>query len=760
MIQKIVSLQGIGRFEAFKAVGDVNFGKYTLIFAENGVGKTTLCDIIRSLQTGDPNYILGRRTLGSSAEPEAKIMLADGSIVHFAKGRWSKAPPGGCTIFDAAYVRDNVHSGEIVDIEHKRALFSLIVGERGVALHKKLEELEQGRLALNGPLRQAKQQVDAALPSGMALNVFLDLVPDPEVDARIGEAERVLSAAREEDAIRRHRLLGVLAVPALPAGLAPALVRTLEDVSSDAQKRLDAHVAYLRSDRAQQWLSSGAALMHDDHCPFCAQSVAGISLVAAYKACFSEAYDSLAAEVASINGALDTALGARALASLEAVVERNGEAFVFWSRYFDLKPLPILDMGTVEARVETTRTAAVMLLERKKASLLTPALYDDHKLGRPGLDALAAELNVYNAAAEAVNAVIETRRSALQGISAGAAAKDLEFLRCCKARFEEPVKFACDTYAGLEAQREALTEEKEAAKAALDAHTAALIRDYEVTLNKHLRLFMVGFQIRGTKAEYPRGLPSSSYHLLINEMPVELGSGKTTIAEPSFRNTLSGGDRSALALSLFMAQLERTVSQPDIAIILDDPFQSQDAFRKTATAHQIKRAGERCGQVIVLSHDPAFIKLVWDKLPPNERKALRLMPLGRATGLAPHDVEEHLKPEQQARIDVIQRYLNEGTGTPRDVAQKLRPALEGYCKIACPGEFRDGIMMGEICKLVREGGPGHPLYSLLDELEELNDYAKHYHHASNDDHASVPIVEGELLGYSQRTLQMMRLRIP
>jgi wobble nucleotide-excising tRNase len=225
------------------------------------------------------------------------------------------------------------------------------------------------------------------------------------------------------------------------------------------------------------------------------------------------------------------------------------------------------------------------------------------------------------------------------------------------------------------------------------------------------------------------------------------------------QDTLSGGDRSALALSLFMTQLERAVSQPDIAVILDDPFQSQDTFRKHATAHQIKRAGEQCGQVIVLSHDPAFIKLVWDKLPPSERKALRLTSLGRATGLVPHDVDEHLKPEHQTRIDMIQRYVNEGASNPRDVAQKLRPTLEGYCKIVCPGEFPDTLMVGEICKRVRDAGPAHTLYDLLDELEELNDYAKNYHHATNEDHASFPIVEGELRGYGIRILEIMRVRI-
>lgn len=759
MIKKIVSLQGVGRFEGFKATGDVTFGKYTLIFAENGVGKTTLCDVIRSLQTGDPDYIMGRRTLGCAVEPEATVLLNDGSTARFSGGRWSKTPAGGCTIFDQMYVRDNVHAGEVVDIEHKRALFSLVVGERGVTLHKRVNDLERQRSDLNGPLKQAKQQVEAALPAGMSTAAFLALSPDPDIDASIAEAERVLAAANEEDSIRRHRLLGTLAVPALPADLPATLAKTLEDVSAEAQSRLDAHVVHLGSDRAQRWLSFGSSLVRDETCPFCAQSVAANDLVAAYKACFSVAYEDLAREVAGLQRAVEQALGPAADAGLETTLVQNAEALAFWSRYCDLATPPTIDLAAVRSKVSAALDAALALTERKAGNLLVPVTYDDRQLGRPGLDALAAELNAYNAAVGAANAAIEMRRGALQGVGIGAATASLEALRRRKRRFGGPVEKACDDLTTFEARRQALTAEKDAAKAELEAHTAAHIRDYEVTLNKHLRHFMVGFQVRGTKAEYPRGFPSSSYQILINDVPVELGGDKTTSAEPSFRNTLSGGDRSALALSFFMAQLERAVSQPDIAIILDDPFQSQDAFRKTATAHQIKRAGERCGQVIVLSHDPAFLKLVWDKLPPDERKALRLTPLGRQTGLAPHDVEAHLKPEHEARIVTIQRYVNEGVGDPRDVAQKLRPALEGHCKIACPGEFSDTLMVGEICKRVREAGPSHALYSLLGELDELNDYAKQYHHASNADHASVSICEGELRGYGLRVLELMRLRV-
>ncbi len=46
----------IGRFRDCSPRGDVSFRKLTLLFSENGRGKTTLCVIFRSLQTGLSQY--------------------------------------------------------------------------------------------------------------------------------------------------------------------------------------------------------------------------------------------------------------------------------------------------------------------------------------------------------------------------------------------------------------------------------------------------------------------------------------------------------------------------------------------------------------------------------------------------------------------------------------------------------------------------------------------------------------------------------
>ncbi len=68
MLQRVISIKNVGRFQNYGAAGDVTFRRYTLIFAENGRGKTTLCAILRSLAEldGEPFPLHGVRELDRS----------------------------------------------------------------------------------------------------------------------------------------------------------------------------------------------------------------------------------------------------------------------------------------------------------------------------------------------------------------------------------------------------------------------------------------------------------------------------------------------------------------------------------------------------------------------------------------------------------------------------------------------------------------------------------------------------------------------
>ena len=79
MINKILFIKNVGRFVNYSCHGDVEFQKLTLIFGENGRGKTMLSAILRSLGAGDPQCLLERKSIKSSKEPEACVRVNSAS---------------------------------------------------------------------------------------------------------------------------------------------------------------------------------------------------------------------------------------------------------------------------------------------------------------------------------------------------------------------------------------------------------------------------------------------------------------------------------------------------------------------------------------------------------------------------------------------------------------------------------------------------------------------------------------------------------
>ena len=126
------------------------------------------------------------------------------------------------------------------------------------------------------------------------------------------------------------------------------------------------------------------------------------------------------------------------------------------------------------------------------------------------------------------------------------------------------------------------------------------------------------------------------------------------MSTPSFRNTLSSGDKSTLALSaFFLAELEHDSNKAGRIVVFDDPLNSQDAFRKDHTVQKIRKSGSECLQVIVLSHDQSFLKRLYDRLREQsvEHKCLHLTRVGQSNTLMTEwDIEEATQAQQRADI--------------------------------------------------------------------------------------------------------------
>jgi wobble nucleotide-excising tRNase len=154
-IKQVKYIGSVGRFRTCAAEGDVTFKKFTLLFGENGRGKTTLCSILRSLETNNPDIVIGRRTLGHGKEPNVVLKLADGTAL-FDNGKWNGAA-SKLRIFDAQYVADNIYFGDAIGTEQRRNLCNLILGKDGVALANEYNELDGAINEKNTEIRQARR---------------------------------------------------------------------------------------------------------------------------------------------------------------------------------------------------------------------------------------------------------------------------------------------------------------------------------------------------------------------------------------------------------------------------------------------------------------------------------------------------------------------------------------------------------------------------------------------------------------------------
>jgi wobble nucleotide-excising tRNase len=385
-------------------------------------------------------------------------------------------------------------------------------------------------------------------------------------------------------------------------------------------------------------------------------------------------------------------------AAIDQTILQNNSSLEFWRQYCEISPLASLDPERAGEVMMVLRQSAQSLLEVKAGTPLEAVAPDmAFTQALDGFEALRTFLATYNADVAAANAIITARKRQAQVTNLEDVDQALAKLRAQKTRHSVEVVELCGSDVRLQSEKTALEEEKGCTRVQLDAHTQQVITQYGQSINRFLERINAGFSITTPTHTYRGGTPSTSYQILINRNAVDLGDPATPADRPSFRNTLISGDRSTLALAFFLAQLEQDANQADKVVVFDDPFTSMDSFRRNHTVHQIYKCGEVCAQIVVLSHEASFLKQLWDRVPSADRKTLQLVRVGEEnTTIVEWDIEKAVQARYRADLDVLQSFFSLGEGEQRDVIQKLRPVLEGYCRNLYPAQFGEQEMMGGI----------------------------------------------------------------
>lgn len=754
MLKKFIAIKNVGRFINSGYPGVQECLKTTLVLGGTGFGKTTLASILRSNGTNDPAIIVGRARLSAATPPEVELLLDTGKAT-FRKGTWDLSMPE-FLVYDGTFIAENVYAGDVVDLEQRRNLYRVIVGKEGMGLALEEQRLANESRNRSSEMNATEKAIKSHVPAGLKIEEFISLPQDDDVDAKITTQAKTIEAVKAAVELKAREGLSPIRLPDMPPHLEGILGRTLKDIAEDAQKTIDEHMKRhgMRSG-SEGWLQEGTRYIAGGKCPFCGGDLKGLALVKAYQQVFAANYEGLKAAAMESRSVIERDFGDRATGAIDTLIQANIAAVEFWRRYCTLPKLTV--PADVSAAVSSLGAAMVARLGQKIAApqeaIGTDAVcvqaLDRFEKARTAVDTYNATVNVANAEISAKKAAVAIGDLRTQELV-------LVRLNAQKKRHEQTVNALCVELNRLTKDKATLDEQKAQVRTKLEAYTAKVMKPYEGRINQLLDNFNAGFSIEQTKPAYTGGVASSTYQIVIDNTGVNLGDRKTPDDQPSFKNTLSAGDRSTLALAVFIAHLERDPDRAKRIVVFDDPFTSQDAFRRRQTVHEIARAGEGSKQLIVFSHDAGFLRQIRDKCIAEGCVALQLND-HRALGvkIMPCDLDEACRGRAASDMDDLQAYITTGAGKDRDIVRKMRIVLETHCRSTYPGSFAPDDRLGGMVEKIKKVGNQHPAWALVDELEQINEYSRDHHHGEDPKDGTSDLIDTqELTGYVKRSLRI------
>lgn len=766
MIDKLQLLRNIGQFDSVNTAANISLSRLTLVYSENGRGKTTLAAVLRSLATGDPMPIAERRRLAAQNPPHIVLECSGGPpSAVFQNNAWNRTLPD-VLVFDDVFVDQNVYSGLAVAASHRQNLHELILGAQEVGLSRQLQGLVDRIETHNTELRAKAAALPVADRGPLSVDDFCALPARLDIDEAIQEAERYRAAANEQDAVRSSPAFDLFTLPAFDlAAIEKILQQDLPALDAIILARIQTHLAGL-GQGGEAWVADGMRRIPQGSdgialgaCPFCAQALEGSPVIQHYRAYFSQAYADLKRTAVGAIAAVNQAHSEDAPAGFERAVRVALERRQFWSRFSEVADLT-LDTAAIVRDWRAAREAVTAQLVAKQASPLDRlALSGETRTLVAAYEAHHETIAMLNQRLQRANeAVSVVKERATMGNSVALSA-DLARLQAVKARHTPAIAALCDDYLREWKAKAATAQERDNVKAALEQHRTTVFPGFQTAINRYLQRFNAGFRLGSMISTDTRGGPTCTYNVLINDTPVPVAGGEPAPGEPSFRNTLSAGDRSTLALAFFFASLDQGAGLANRIVVIDDPVSSLDEHRALTTVQEIRRLGERVAQLIVLSHNKQFLCRLWKGTDSTMRTALEVARDNVGSTIRAWDVVQDSITEHDRRYVMLRDYVANAEGDMREVARSIRPHLEAFLRVACPEQFPPGMLLGPFLNDCQQrlATPQQILdVTATQELRELVEYANKFHHDTNPAWETIAINDGELGGFVRRALDFAK----
>lgn len=761
MLERIEEIQGIGLLH--QANGKpYTCQKATLVYADNGRGKSTLATIFRSTATGSPALIAAWKTVDGTLHPKVVLQFGNGHKVSFENGAWSEQR-SELLVFDADFIGRNVHSGGAVSTDHRKNLLEFALGEAAVAARAAVDKATSESKTATDKVQNFVGQI-SGYHSNLTLAQFEKLPQVSDIATKVADLQKRLIAASNVAAIQAKSIPRVLPEPSFDIdALFEGLGLSLKDVHADAEKLVKQHIAKLGGKGAEIWLSQGRQFGNGNACPFCDQDISSNDLVSAYQTHFNAAYGDLKTRVAALQSTVMTGTAANVIDTFTQSVGVAVAQATAWAEHVTTQAISF-DVDAARVALAAFREFVADLARRKNAAPAEPLGTAEEKTKAVALwEQVLIPVRAANAAINLAEELISGYKGKLSSDSVPLLQQQIQQLQATKARYEPKVVELLGQLAAARKTVEVADNGKRTARDNLDGLMKTTLSKYQTSINTRLKHFGASFSIKGMSANFRGNAPRSEYALLLRGRDVALEGGP-----PSFATALSEGDKRTLAFAFFIAS---TLEDPKLAtrtVVIDDPMCSLDLNRRHHTRVVLKKLHSRAAQLIVLAHDAYFLRDLRDALRKEDKAApVAIFQLAAApnnyTNFEPLDIDRECESSYSSHHRLLNEFAAGKGGEPKSVAKAIRPMLEGYLHRRFPGLLPKDLMFGPVVVQIRDSVTPSPLChakNLVDELSEINDYAGQFHHDTNLDADATVVTVPELKTFVDRALGVVHRGAP
>lgn len=623
MIERFQEIKNVGTYKNAEQIATCGFNKTTIIFGNNSQGKSTFCDILKSLSYNDPLYIEKRKTIGETGNAKVEISFGNKLFAKYNNCQWTTSKDllndQKIIVFDTDFVQNNVFTNSTIERKNKENFTDFILGEDSIKIQKQLVEIKEIN---NKLIKDNDQKVkDIEKYTQISIEEFskIELVEDIKENDTLclGLQQQIANLTKNKDDIEK--------IKKLPLPISITFKEDIEDKYNEINNILSSQYKFSQEDilnnfnehkkkinadnkNFDKWIREGYTLNSKEICPYCGNSLQGNKLVESYVVMFCENFIQYTKDVERLQNIktstsqfdeLKNIINSN-LIKIKDLTPKIFDASIS-SIHRDIEDLSycllqeIEDIINIKHKIDKQVESCIDLKLKNKYESIK-------KVDIAGYQDIKKKINDiiinYNTKLEEYNkhSAEYIGNLTIESINTNIANLEKEYTENINIFNRNKYNDKYEEY--LKNLVKIKENEKKSKK---------LKNDFETTQSSFIGKFFTDIN-----TYYDR---LGSRNFIIEQETTKQGIKKIYTVKLKYKNkeiedlrfVLSDSDKRALALSIFLSKLKNEDNLDKFIIVMDDPITSFDNERMSLFINILKEF-DKANQIIVLTHYADFYK--------------------------------------------------------------------------------------------------------------------------------------------------------